>query len=97
MEIEDLKNLELNALPVYDDGYIKTKIRTYRDNFYTVFYDLNVPEDDIECETFTVISIDYLVVYEKKQKHLKIFLDNCAYNIANKQMTDDLDYIFFED
>ena len=56
-----------------------------------------MPEDDIECETFTVISIDYLVVYEKKQKHLKIFLDNCAYNIANKQMTDDLDYIFFED
>ena len=24
---EDLKNIELNALPVYDDGYIKTKIR----------------------------------------------------------------------
>ena len=28
---EDLKNTELNALPVYDDKYIKTKIRTYRE------------------------------------------------------------------
>ena len=28
-KIEDLKNIELNALPVYDDRYIKTKIRTY--------------------------------------------------------------------
>ena len=74
MEIEDLKNFELNALPVYDDGYIKTKIRTYRDNFYTVFYDLNVPEDYIECETFTVISIDYLVVYEKKKTSENFFL-----------------------
>ena len=27
--IEDLKNIKLNALPVYDDRYIKTKIRTY--------------------------------------------------------------------
>ena len=29
INIEDLKNIELNALPVYDDRYIKTKTRTY--------------------------------------------------------------------
>ena len=28
-KIKDLKNIELDALPVYDDRYIKTKIRTY--------------------------------------------------------------------
>ena len=28
-KIEDLKNIKLNALSVYDDRYIKTKIRTY--------------------------------------------------------------------
>ena len=27
--------------------YIKTKIRTYGDEIYTNFRDLNVPEDDI--------------------------------------------------
>ena len=27
-KIEDLKNIELNALPVYYGRYIKTKIRT---------------------------------------------------------------------
>ena len=60
-KIEDLKNTELNALPVYDDRYIKSKIRTYGDKIYTNFCDLNVPEDDIECESFTVISIDTCV------------------------------------
>ena len=30
-KIEDLKNIELNALPDYDDRYIKTKIRAYDD------------------------------------------------------------------
>ena len=64
-KIEDLKNIELNALPVYDDRYIKTKIRTYGDKVYTNFRGLNVPEDDIECESFTVISIDSLLVYNK--------------------------------
>ena len=29
-KIEDLKNIELNALPVYYDRYIKTKIRTFK-------------------------------------------------------------------
>ena len=46
-KIEDLKNFELNASPVYDDRYIKTKIKTYGDKVYTNFIYLNVPEDDI--------------------------------------------------
>ena len=95
-KIEDLKNIELNALPVYDDRYIKAKIRTCGNKVYTNFRDLDVPEDDIECESFKVISIDSLFVYENKY-YLQVYLDNCAYNIANKQMTDCLDENFFED
>ena len=51
-KIEGLKNIELNGLPVYDDRYIKTKIRTYGNKVYTNFCGLNVPEDDKECEFF---------------------------------------------
>ena len=65
-KIEDLKNIELNSLQVYDDGYIKTKIRLYGDEVYTNFFGLNVEEDDIECESFAVISIDSLFVYKNK-------------------------------
>ena len=36
-KIKDLKNIELNALPVYDDRYIKTKIRAHLDQVYTNF------------------------------------------------------------
>ena len=36
-KIGDLKNIELNALPVYDNRYIKSKIRTYRDKVSTNF------------------------------------------------------------
>ena len=56
--------IELNNFLVYDDRYIKTKIKTYGGKVYTNFCDLNVPEDDIECESFTVISIN-LLIYEK--------------------------------
>ena len=95
-KIKDLKNIELNALPVYDDRYIKTSIRTYGDKVYTNFRGLNVLEDYIECESFTVISIDSLLIYENKY-YLQVYLDNFAYKIANKQMTDYLDVNLFED
>ena len=35
----------------------KTKIRTYGGKVYANFHGLNVREDDIECESFTVNSI----------------------------------------
>ena len=77
-KIEDLKNIKLNALPVYDGRCIKTKIRTFGDKVYSNFRGLDVPEDDIECKSFTVISIDSLLVYDKKY-HLQVYLDNCTY------------------
>ena len=89
------KNIDLNALPVYDDGYIKTKIRTYGDKVYTNFRDLE-SKDDIECECFTVISMNYLLVYEKKY-YLQVHLGKYAYKIVKKQRTDYLDENLFED
>ena len=79
--IKDLKNIKLNALPVYGDRYITTKIRTYGDKVYTNFRGLDVPKDDS------------LRVHQNKY-YLQVYLDNCAYKIANKQMTD---YKIFED
>ena len=37
---------------------MKTKIRKFGDKVYTNFRGLNVPEDDIECESLAVISIN---------------------------------------
>ena len=71
-KIEDLTNIELNALPDYDDRCIKTKIRTYGDNDCTNFRGLNVPESQIECESFTIFFIDSLHAYENKY-YLQIY------------------------
>ena len=61
-KIEDLKNIKLDALPVYDDRYIKTKIRTFGNNVYTNFCAWRWNR----MWTFTVISIDSLLVYKNK-------------------------------
>ena len=65
----------MNGLPVYDDGYVKIKVRTYGDEVYSNFHGLNVPEDDAKCESFTFIFIDSVLVYEKKYIKTILYLD----------------------
>ena len=93
-EIDDLKTIELNALPVRADRYIKTKIRTY-DTFYTNFRGLNVPEDRLEYDSFAIISIDFSLVYENKF-YLQVSWKNCTYKILNAQMIEHLHDNLFE-
>ena len=95
-EIENLRNNELNALLLYDDRYIKTKIRTFGDKVCSNFLGINATKDDTECEFFTVISIEFLLVCKNKY-YLQVYLDNCAYKISNIQMIDYLDKNLFED
>ena len=83
IKIEYLKSIELNALPVDNDRYIKTKIRTWHDRFYTKFHGLNVPEDDIECESFTVIPVVSCIV-SKNKYYLQVYFDNCTFKIPDK-------------
>ena len=86
-KIEDLKNMELNALEVYDDRYIKSKIRTFGDKVYTNFCSLDVQEDDMEYKSFRLISIDFLLLYESKY-YIQVYLDKYASEIADKRMVD---------
>ena len=37
---------------------------------YTDFCGLTIPEDDLECESLTVISIDCLLVYDNKYSNI---------------------------
>ena len=53
-------------------------------------------EGNIKSKSFTVIFIDSLLVYKNKY-YLQVYLDNCAYKIVNKQMTNYLDENIFED
>ena len=96
IKIEDFKNIKLNALPVCDDRYIKTEIRTFGDKIYNKFRGLDVGQDDIECISFTVISIGSSLMHHKKY-YLWVYLDNCLYKIVNEQMADSLNENLFED
>ena len=76
-------NFKLNPLPVYDDRYIKTKIRKYGDKVSINFRGVNKLEDDLEFESFTVIYSNSLLILDNKH-YLQVCLENCAYKVVNK-------------
>ena len=49
----------------------------------------------VECESFTMISVDCLLVYDKKY-YLQVYLENLVYKIANKQITGYLNKTLFQ-
>ena len=53
-------------------------------------------EDDVEWESFLVVSIDLLLAYENKY-YLQVYSDDCAYKISKKQITDYVHENIFED
>ena len=90
------KNNKLMSFRINDEKLLEkykaiwTKIGNLKNTefkIFTNFRGLNVPGNDIECEFFSVISIDSLLVYDCKY-YLQLYLDNCTYKIVNKQMTD---------
>ena len=95
-KIKNFKNIELNTLPIYDDRYIKNKIRTYVDNVYTNFL-VQMSQRMIQnvnlLQSFLYI-ITLLVYYYNY--YLQVHLQNCAEKIIDKQMTDYLDKNFFQ-
>ena len=66
IKTEDSKNIDLDILSVYNNIYIKTKLRTYGDKVYTNFHGLNVPEDGVEYKSFTITYIDSLLFSDSK-------------------------------
>ena len=59
----------------------------YVDTVSTNFCVLNLPEYGVECESFTIIFIDSLLVYGNKY-YVQVYLDNRAYKILNTEIVD---------
>ena len=56
-----------------------------------------MPEHGVECESFTIISINSLLAYETKY-YLQVDIENCAYKTVHTQTVDSLgDNLFVSD
>ena len=81
-KIKRLMGIDFESKATYDDKYINTKIKTYKDSLTTYFYDKTgfkeVPEEKVPHKCLSIIISDSgHYAYEKY--YPQIFLEECRY------------------
>ena len=75
---ELLSGIKLFSDPIYDNSYIKTKVRTFSELIKTLFDGNEIPEKRIEHACIACISIDSILKVDKKN-YTQIYLEQCKY------------------
>ena len=63
---ELLGGIKLYIEPIYDESYIKTKVKTFSNTIKTLFDGDKIPEERIEYVYIPCISIDFVLKVDKK-------------------------------
>ena len=71
---------------MYNDKYIKTKIKIYNDKVYTNFQHNKIPEDNKYCACLSVILLDSIFVNSNKEYYPQIFLEECKHVMKDRKI-----------
>ena len=78
--IKKTLNIKFHSIPVYDEKYIKAKVREFNGVIKTNFLGDEIPKEGVHYACITCITIDY-VMRMKKMNYLQVYLEECKYKI----------------
>ena len=73
-------------MPVYDETYIKAKVREFNGAIKTNFLGDEVPKGNMHYTCIACITIDSVMRMEKKN-YTQFYLEECKYRIKKIQIT----------
>ena len=79
-------NIKFHSMPVYDETYIKAKVREYNDVIKTSILGIEVPKENMHCTCIACITIDSVMRMGKKS-HPQVYLEEFKYRIKKIQMS----------
>ena len=65
-KIKDILNVKFHSQPIYDDNYIKTKVKTFDNMINTLFSGDPMPKERNHYVCIAAISIDFVLRVDKK-------------------------------
>ena len=85
-----MNGIRLSSDIVYDDKYVKTKVKTFK-TVKTFFSDDIIPKEKIKCECVPCISVDSVLKIEKKW-YPQVYLEQCKYKVKERKIKNLIDY-----
>ena len=84
-KISNLLKKGINSERVYNDKYIKIKIKIYNYRMNTNFQGNKIPKDNECCACLSVVLLDSVVNVDKKY-YAQIVLEECKYAVKKKKI-----------
>ena len=77
-KIQSILNVKFYIQPIYDDKYLRTKVKTFNNTINTLFSGDEIPKERINYVCISVISIDSVLRRDKKN-YPQVYLEQCKY------------------
>ena len=84
-KIKETLSIKFNS-PVYDEKYIKAKLREFNGVIKTNFLGDEVPKENKHYTCIACITIDSVMRMEKKN-YPQVYLEECKYRMKKTKMT----------
>ena len=85
-KIKEKLELKFHSMPVYDQTYIKAKVREFDGVIKTNFLGDEIPKENIHYACIVCITIDFVMKIEKKN-YPRVYLEECKYKVKKIQMS----------
>ena len=84
--IEKKLKIKFHSMPIYDEKYLKTKVREYDGVIKTNFLGNSVPKENMHYTCTACVTIDSVMKMEKKD-FPQVPLEECKYKLKKIQMS----------
>ena len=85
-KIKEKLNIKFHSISVYDEQYIKAKVREANGVIKTNFLGDEIPKESTHYTCIACVSIDSVMRMEKKN-YPQVYLEECKYKIKKTKMT----------
>ena len=79
-KIKGKLNIKFHSMPVYDEKYIKAKVREFNGLIKTNFLGDEIPKESMHYACIACITIDSVMRMEKNN-YPQVYLEECKYKI----------------
>ena len=84
-KIKSILNVKFHSQPIYDDKYIKTKVKTFNNTINTLFSGDEIPKERNHYVCISAICIDSVLRTDKKN-YPQVYLEQCKYKIKKREL-----------
>ena len=89
-KIKSILNVKFHSRPIYDDKYIKAKVKTFNNTINKLFSGDEIPKERVHYVCISAICIDSVLKTGNKS-YPQVYLEQCKYKIKKRQLVSFID------